>query len=274
MLSIQTNLLALYVQRQLATTTLDVQRSTERLASGLRIRTAADDPTGLVVAERLRVQLAALSGAKSNVDNAEALVQTADGYLNELDELVVGLREVLTRAGNDTLTPGDRALLNEEYRQLALEAQRIVNTSKYKENFLFNTATGLAIQIGAGAAEVLQLQRRDLRNSVGLVVSSDLTTSVGRSASETAITNFVNQVDDHRARLGASANRLASIARSTQVAIDNLALEASRIRDVDVAAETALLARNQILQQAQVALLAQANLQGELVLHLFGFAGG
>jgi flagellin len=260
-----------FIQRQLALTNEHLRRSFERLSSGLRIVHAADDPAGLAFSERLRGQIASLSAVGQNLSTGLGLVQSADAQLNEVNSLVLSLRELATRAANETLSASDRTLLQAEFQGLATEARRIIDNAQFNGLGLFNTNVALTLQVGPNATDTLAIQRSDLRASAAALTTVNLTTLAGASAALTGLNTFQGNLAGLLGTIGTTEGRLTSLARSTSAQALSLTATESRIRDVDVAVEAASLARNQVLQAASVALLAQANVHGEQALALFDF---
>jgi flagellin len=260
-----------FIRRQLGLTNQHLARSFERLSSGLRIVHAGDDPAGLAFSERLRGQIASLASVGRNLETGLGLVQSADAQLNEVNGLVIQLRELATRAANETLSSTDRGLLQTEFQGLAAEARRIIDNAQFNGIGLFNTNVALTLQVGPNATDTLAIQRSDLRATAAALTSANLTTLAGASAALAGLTTFQGNLSGLLGIVGTTEVRLTSLARSTSAQALSLTATESRIRDVDVAEEAAVLARNQVLQAAGVALLAQANVQGELALALFDF---
>ncbi len=270
-LRVNTNLYSISAQRNLSATTNRLEGNFRRLATGLRISSAADDPAGLGISERMRAQLKSYAQAARNGQDGVSLVQTAEGALNEATASLARMRELAISAANGTLNSQDRNTLDSEFQALITEIDRIANTTTFNGVSLLNTATGtIDIQIGTEQGETIILNLSDTtEDGLGLTVSSfDLTTISNATAALATIDDAINSISLVRGDLGAAQNRLDSAIRSVQHAQENLAAAESRIRDVDVAAETADLTRNSILQQAAVSVLAQANVQPQIALTL------
>jgi len=270
-LRVNTNIISLSAQRHLAKVTGRLEGNFQRLASGLRITTAADDPAGLGISERMRAQLKSLGQASRNGQDGISLVQTAEGALNEVNNNLSRMRELATEAANGTLNTGDRVTLDAEFQALIEEIDRIADTTKFNGIQLLNDSTGtLDIQIGTESGETITIALVDTTDG-GLGLSSagfDLTTISNASGSLATIDVAITSITSTRGDLGAAQNRLQSAIRSLSNAEQNLAAAESRIRDVDIAKETADLTRNTILQQAAVSVLSQANLQPQIALSL------
>ncbi|MSR63614.1 MAG: flagellin FliC [Planctomycetes bacterium] len=265
---------SLFVRRQLDLAGGEIQKSLERLSSGLRIVHASDDPAGLGMSERLRGLIASYSGVHRNIDQGLGLVRTADGMLGEVSNLLTRLREIATRAANDTLTAVDRSALQTEFQGLAGEVRRIIDTGEFDGNGLFNTNTALNLQVGPTPTSVLAIPRLDLRATAAALTTVNLTTPAGVTAAVNGLNTFQSTVTGLIGVVGTTSQRLESLMRTADVTRDNLSQAESRIRDVDVAEEAARLTRNQVMQAAAAALLAQANIQPEVPLSLLDFRGG
>jgi flagellin len=270
-LRVNTNIISLAAQRHLSLVTGRLEGNYQRLASGLRIATASDDPAGLGISERMRAQLKSLAQAARNGQDGVSLVQTAEGALNEANANLTRMRELAIEAANGTLNTDDRSTLDAEFQALIEEIDRIASTTSFNGVDLLNTAAGtVTIQIGTESGESITINLVDT-TTTGLGLSGatfDLTTITNASSALDTIDAAITSITNARGDLGASQNRLQSAIRSLQNAEENLSAAESRIRDVDVARETADLTRNTILQQAAVSVLAQANLQPQIALNL------
>ncbi len=270
-LRVNSNISSVAAQRHLAVVTDRLSGNYQRLASGMRIASAADDPAGLGVSERMRAQLKSLSQAARNGQDGVSLVQTAEGALNEANASLNRMRELAVAAANGTLNSGDRTTLDAEFQALLNEIDRLADTTEFNGVNLLNAAGGtIDIQIGTEQGEVISLSLADTSTTgLGLSLTTfDITTVTNASATLATIDSAIDQLTQTRGGLGAAQNRLNTAIRSLQNANQNLAAAESRIRDVDVALETADLTRNTILQQAAVSVLSQANAQPQIALSL------
>ena len=271
-LRIGTNVAAMAAQRHLANATARVNRSLERLSSGLRINRAADDPAGLAVSERLRGQMRALEVGARNAADGISLLQTADGGLESMADLLIRLNELTQQAMTGTVTNEQRGFLDSEFQALVDEIDRIAVSMEFNGRNLLDGSGGSAeVRVGSGAGIGLDLGGSYTAASLGL----DTLSLAGNPASWaeqplSAIEEALQRVSSGRASFGASQNRLESVIRMLQNQNENLAAADSRIRDVDYAAEMSELTSAQILQQMAVAMLAQAQSQPSLVLRLLG----
>jgi flagellin len=265
--------MSLNAQRELFSVTDRLSGNYRRLSSGLRISTGADDAAGLGISERMRAQIRSYEQAGRNAQDGVSLVQTAEGALNEVNGNLVRMRELSIQAANGTLNTGDRLALDNEFQQLIEEIDRIADTTDFNGLDLLNDTTGtvqIQIQVGTESGETVTISLVDMTDAgLGLTAANfDLTTVTNASNALDLIDTAIDSVTNARSDLGASQNRMQSSLRSTQVAAENLSASESRIRDVDVAHETADLTRNSILQQAAAAVLAQANAQPQIALSL------
>jgi flagellin len=270
-LRVNTNISSMNAQRNLAAVTLRLQGNFTRLSSGLRIATASDDAAGLGISERMRSQIRSFGAASRNAQDGISLVQTAEGALSEVSNILGRMRELSIQAANGTLTTVDRGTLDTEFQELISEVARIAATTTFNGvNLLDGTTTSTNIQTGINAGEVIVVQLQNSQtgttglNIAGLAISSSALASSGLTVLDAAI----DKVTSNRGTLGSANNRLLSAVSSIANARENLAAAESRIRDVDVAAETADLTRNTIMQQAAVSILSQANVQPQLALSL------
>lgn len=275
-LRIGTNVAALNAQKNLYMTNINANRSMARLASGFRINQAADDAAGLAISENLKGQIRGMRQANRNANDGISLVQVAEGSLNEVSNMLIRLRELGVQASSDTIGDTERKFLDVEYQQLKSEIQRITESTKYNGYDLLNGTGGMIdIQVGvnndpfqdrisfnAGAAN-------SSLEALGLTAES-VATKEGAQLSLAVIDSASTQVNAIRANFGALQNRLVSTSNNLLVADENLSAANSRIRDTDVAAETSEMTRNNILLQAGVSVLGQANQSQQLALKLLG----
>jgi len=270
-LRVNTNVLSLTAQKNLASVGSRLSGNFSRLSSGLRIATAGDDAAGLGISERMRSQIRSLSQAGRNAQDGVSLVQTAEGALGEVNTNLTRMRELAVQAANGTLNTGDRAALDNEFTELVSEIDRIADQTDFNGiQLLDGTESSVTLQVGTESGETISITLGDMTDT-GLSLTGgtfDLTSVTNASNALATIDTAIDSVSSFRGTLGASQNRLQSATRSIATAGENLSAAESRIRDVDVAAETADLTRNSIMQQAAVSVLAQANVQPQLALSL------
>jgi len=271
-LRVNTNLFSLNAQRNLSNVSSRLAGNFSRLSSGLRIASAADDAAGLGISERMRAQIRSLDQAGRNAQDGISLVQTAEGALSETTTNLARMRELAVQASNGTLNTGDRAALDEEFTALTNEIARVADQTTFNGINLLNASSTLDIQVGTESGENISISVDDMTESgLGLSGASfDLTTTSNASAVLSTIDTAIDSVTTFRGDLGAIQNRLSSAIRSISNVRENLSGAESRIRDVDVARETADLTRNSIMQQAALSVLSQANVQPQLALNLLG----
>jgi len=270
-LRVNTNLFSLNAQRNLSDVSSRLGGNFARLSSGLRIATAADDAAGLGISERMRAQIRSLQQAGRNAGDGISLAQTAEGALGEVNANLVRLRELAVQASNGTLNSGDRSVINDEFSSLISEIDRVAQQTTFNGvNLLDGSTTSLSIQVGTESGETIDVALEDVTTAtLGLSSAAVDSVSSAQSALD-AIDTAIDSVNTLRGGLGASQNRIQSTVRSIASVAENLSAAESRIRDVDVANETADLTRNSILQQAALSVLAQANVQPQLALSLLG----
>lgn len=276
-ISIQTNVGALRAQNALARNQLGLQTSLARLSSGFRINSAADDAAGLGISENLRADIRSLSQAVRNANDGMSVVSTAEGAMNEVSNILVRMRELAVQGASDSVGSTERGYLNQEFGQLKSEVDRIVATTEYNGQKLVDgtiSATGLDFQVGSAnnANSRLTVTIGDVGvTSLGLgATSSGVDTKAKAQAMMSTIDTAITSLSTQRAKLGAYSNRLQATINNLNVSVENLTAANSRIRDVDVASETASFARSQVLMQAGVSMLAQANSAPMTALRLLG----
>jgi flagellin len=270
-LRVNTNIMSMSAQRNLASTSMRLGDNFRRLSSGLRIDVAADDPAGLGISERMRSQIRSLGQASRNAQDGVSLVQTAEGSISEVLGNLNRMRELAVQSANGTYSDADRLVINAEFEQLISEIDRISDITAFNGIALLDgSQPTVPIQAGAEAAEVIDVPLVDVTAAtLGLDVADfDVTTLANASAVLDNIDAAIDTVNAMRGNLGAVQNRLESSMRSILNVRENLAAAESRIRDVDVAEETADLTRNSIMQQAATSVLVQANAQPQIALSL------
>jgi flagellin len=273
-LRINTNIASRTAQRALASINERLAGNFRRLATGLRINTAADDAAGLAISERLRAQVRSLDQARRNAQDGISLVQTGEGALDEVGNILLRLRELAVQSANGTISSADRQTLDEEFQVLVDEIDRIGRSTAFNGiNLLDGSSSTVTFQVGAGTDPTVNTLSAGLSPVLATGLGLDVLGLSNVGAATTAmdaIDTAIDSVARTRGRFGAMQNRLQFTINNLTVQAENLAAAESRIRDVDIARETADLARNQILQQAAVAILAQANSQPQLALQLIG----
>ena len=265
-LTINTNVASLTAQRNLTGTQSALNTSLQRLSSGLRVNSAKDDAAGMFSIERMTADIRGLNQAVRNAQDGISLAQTGEGSMSQIQSALQRIREIAVQSSNATVE--DRTGLQSEVDQLTQEISRIVATTEFNGSKLLDgTTTSLTFQIGADgdASNQISVSGIDLTSlntySAGLTGTNVVNVSTAAAASA-AIANIDSDIDDvssERATFGAVQNRFEAVISNLTTYSENLSAARSRLQDADFAAETAMLTRAQILQQAGVAMLAQAN---------------
>ncbi len=270
-LRVNTNVASLNAQRNLINTTVGLNRSLERLSSGLRIARASDDAAGLAISEAFRAEIRSLQQAQRNAGDGVSLLQIAEGALNETSGNLVRLRELAIQSANGTLGTAERTVLNQEFQDLVAEIGRIAEVTEFNGTQVLNSAaTTVTFQVGVNATanDTISVSGVDA-TATGLAINALAVDTVANATAALAtLDTAISTVTSLRGSFGTAQNRLESTIRSLAVSVENTSAAESRIRDVDVASETAILTRNQVLQQAGIAVLAQANVSSQSALSL------
>jgi flagellin len=270
MVKINTNFAALTANRNLGIVNDSLSLATQKLSSGLRINFAKDDAAGLTVSEKLRSQIRAIDQASRNSQDGVSLVQTAEGALDSIHTALQRMRELMVQAANGTIDQVGRNGIATEINQLIDNIDRIATTTRYDAFVIFDgsLASGLNLQVGANAGERLAIQFGDMTTQALGVDVVDVTDTDVANQSIALLDAAIDQVSEQRSRMGGAQNALEAIVATLGVGSENLHASESRIRDLDVAAETVNFTRLQILSQSGTAVLAQANVFPQSVLQL------
>lgn len=268
---INNNIMALNAHRQLAINQSNSAKSMEKLSSGYRINRAGDDAAGLAISEKMRAQIRGLKQASRNAQDGISLIQTAEGALNESHAILQRMRELAVQSANDTNVDDDRAALQKEVKALIEELDRIgKNTEFNTQKLLDGTFTAKLIHIGANIGQTLTIGINNM-TADGLGVSGvEISSQTDADTAIATIDDAIKKLSEERSQLGAWQNRLEHTIANLNNARENLQAAESRIRDVDMAEEIMAFTKNNILQQAATAMLAQANLAPQSVLQLLG----
>ncbi len=264
-LRINTNISSIAAQRALGQTKHNLDSNFRKLSSGERITRAADDAAGLAISEKLKGHIRGLRQARRNAEDGISLVQTAEGGLNEVSNIVIRLRELAVQAASDTVGDVERGFSDIEFQNLLEEIQRISDGSEFNGRKLLNGSGGMVeIQVGIHNDPTLDRIKYDSSDTDATLESLGITGETiankqGAQATLAKLDDALTRINATRANLGALQNRLQSASNTLMITDENFSAANSRIRDVDVAAETADLAKNNILAQAGVSVLAQAN---------------
>jgi len=272
-LSIQSNQPSLVAQKYLTRNVRQLNQSLERLSSGLRINSAADDATGLAISERLRADIRSYAVAERNTGVGISMATTAEAGAGEIGGVLIRMRELAVEAANGSLTATDRSLLDTEFQQLKEEVDRLADATEFDDTeLLVGAATTISFQVGIGTSSSDQI-------AVGFggvgtttlgISASDLdgSTATGAQSAITSLDSAINVLSSKRASLGSAINRLGFALSADEQIRTELTAAASIIRDVNIASETSSLARYQVLVEAGIAVLAQANQVPSLALSL------
>lgn len=262
-LRINTNVDALSSYNKLNANSAAVSKSMQRLSSGFRINSAADDTAGLSISERMRGQIRGLSQSVSNINDGQSLVQTAEGALSSVHGMLQRVRELAVQYQNGSLSTSDKTSIQSEVSQLSSEIERIGTTTKFNGVSLLSASGTVTFQVGANDGEQISVATISLGSAVGTAYAS-----LGATTDLAEIDAAIDAVSAQRGQLGATSNRLQYAADATNSYHENLVAAESRIRDADMASESVSLSKNQVLVQAGTAMLAQANQSGQSVLSL------
>jgi flagellin len=277
-LVINTNIASINAQRNLGRTEDELNSSLAKLSSGLRITAAKDDAAGLAISEKLRAQIRGMSQAERNANDGISLVQTAEGALDQVSNILIRMRELTVQAATGTLGDEERIYLDSEYEKLTDEIDRIASVTEFNGQRLLNgaTSTGISFQVGL-SADIMDRISVSIMNTFASALGSGtfingqtLSTVTGARNAMGVIDAAIQDVSGTRGDLGAAQNRLSTTVKNLATQRENLSAANSRIRDVDVAAETVNMTRSQILMQAGVSVLAQANQLPQMALSLIG----
>ena len=274
-LYINTNTASEQAQKNLGANQSKLATSFARLSSGLRINSAKDDAAGLAISESLKSQIRSFNVAERNASDGISMAQTAEGALGEVHDILGRMRELAVQASNGSLTSTDRGFLQTEFGSLQSEITRIQGSAKFNGRQLVgSTASSVTLQVGlnntASDQISVTLGGLSLSSISGSTASLSGTGASGALTALSTIDAAISNVSTSRASFGAAMNRLEVSQSSIQTMRLNLSAANSRIRDVDVATETASLSRNQVLTQAGVSVLAQANQLPQLAFGLLG----
>jgi len=268
---VQHNLTAMNSNRMLGLTQSTLAKSTEKLSSGYRVNRAADDAAGLAISEKMRRQVRGLTQASANAQDGISCVQTAEGALNEVHDMLQRMNELAVKAANDTNTTEDQRYINQEVQALVSEIDRVASTTTFNnQSLLDGTFTGKGLQVGAEANQTITLSISSMKAS-GLGLSG-ITVS-GTGDAQTAITTIksaISLLNEQRSALGAVQNRLEHTIKNLDNVAENTQAAESAIRDTDMATEMVKFSNQNILQQAGQSMLAQANQSNQGVLSLLG----
>jgi flagellin len=265
---VNTNFASLNAQRNLSNSTNELQTSFERLSSGMRVNSAADDAAGLQIGSRLESQVNGLNQGARNANDGISLAQTAEGALDEVGNMMQRMRVLAIQSANGSNTDADRDALQKEFVALSDETARVASDTTFGGVQLLDGSYSASFQVGADASQTISFSVSTSMDFTTLAGANSISTAAGAQTAIDNITSGLADLNDGRADLGAVTNRFESTIRNLQNISQNVAASKSRIMDADFAAESAALARNQVLQQASSSMLSQANQAPQLALSL------
>lgn len=273
-LRINTNIQSLIAQRNLSTNGDRQKTSLDRLSSGMRINKAGDDAAGLAISEKLRAEIRSMKQAQRNANDGVSLIQVAEGSMNEISNILVRLRELSIQSASDTIGDVERGFLNKEVTQLKEEIERITNSTEYDGTKLLDgSSPALEFQVGTKNNPLndrFVFDTQSLTTTMSALgidgVSAD--TKAGAQANLAMLDSAIQRLNGNRSTLGALQNRIQSTINNLGIYRENLEAANSRIRDTDMAEESSELVKANILNQANISVLAQANQSPQMVLKL------
>jgi flagellin len=270
-IDIQTNYAALAAQKNLSANQKLLAGSFQRLSSGYRVNSAADDAAGLAISESMKSQIRSYTVAQRNAGDAQSMAQTAEGALSDVHDIMGRMRELAVQSSNGDLGSTDRGYINTEFKALQSEVTRIQGSAKFNGKQLINsTAATTTFQVGLNntASDQIKVTFGGVQLTTITGTSTDLGTATGALNALATIDTAIQNVSTARSNFGTAMNRMDFATSNIQTMQLNITAANSRILDVDVAAETANLSKNQVLTQAGTAVLAQANQIPQLALSL------
>jgi len=272
-LTIQTNYAAMAAQKNLASNQKQLAGSFQKLSSGFRVNSAADDAAGLAVSESMKSQIRSFTVAERNAGDAVSMSQTAEGALGDVHDILGRMRELAVQSSNGSLTNTDRGYLNTEFGALQSEITRIQGSTKFNGVSLLNaTAATVKFQVGLNntGSDQIDVTFGGVNLSGVGTGSATVANATGALTALSSIDTAIGSVSSYRSKFGSAMNRLDVATSNIQTMRLNISAANSRIRDVDVASETSNLSRNQVLSQAGVSILAQTNQLPQMAFGLLG----
>ena len=268
---VQHNLTAMNSNRMLGVTTATQAKSTEKLSSGYKINRAADDAAGLAISEKMRRQVRGLTQAVANAQDGISMVQTAEGALNEVHDMLQRMNELAIKASNGTMTSVDQKYVDKEVQALKSEINRVANTTTFNEQSLLKQGTTFELQVGAETVDGNQIKVKiGKMDASSLGVKGDTQSVTNAKTLVGQIKTAIDNLNNQRADLGAQQNRLEHTINNLNNVVENTTAAESQIRDTDMASEMVKYSNNNILAQAGQSMLAQANQSNQGVLSLLG----
>lgn len=268
MLAIKNNIMAANAARYLGQSYDALAKSVERLSSGLRINTAKDDAAGLAVRELMRADIAVIQQGVRNAQDGVSLLQVTEGAMQTIDNLLVRMKQLTEQAATGTYGPDQREIMNNELSELGSEIERIAGSAAFNGISMLNSATGSVAIVFGDSSDTITIDKWDMTQGGLEIDGLSIGTAASAQAALSTLDAAISSATTARAAFGAKMNRLESTVEVLNVQSENLISSESRISDVDVATEMAVMTRNQVLAQAGVAMLAQANATPQMALTL------
>jgi flagellin len=269
MLTIKNNIMSANAARHLGQSYDSLAKSVERLSSGLRINGAKDDAAGLAVRELMRADIAVLEQGSRNALDGISMLQTFEGAMGTIDEALVRMKQLAEQAATGSYSSAQRAIMDNEFEEMAAEINRIAGGTAFNGNYLLNSATAtIAIQFGAATTDKIEVTGSDMTSSALSISTASVSSIASAQAALATLSTAITTKDTARAKFGYKMNRLESTISVINNQAENLIAAESRVSDVDVATEMAAMTRTQVLSQAGVAMLAQANTMPQMALSL------
>ena len=271
---------SIFVQNMLSSNTKNVNKSLSMLASGYRINKASDDAAGLQISESLRSQIRGSEQADNNVQDAMNMLNTVDGSFSTITDNLQRIRELAVQGANDTLGADQRSAIKTEMTQLVNDIDRIANSTSFNGKNVLSSISSFKVQVGAESASSTNVLDLATNSAVGrlnassLGIKSGTTPTIGASTNASALQSIskidvaLQRLNNRRSAVGAVTNRLQNASSNLKIQVENFSASEARVRNVDVAKESANMIKNQILQQASVSLLGQSNSQASMALKL------
>ena len=266
---VQHNMTAMNSNRMLGLTQASQAKSTEKLSSGYKVNRAADDASGLAMSEKMRRQVRGLTQASANAQDGISMVQTAEGALNEVHDMLQRINELAVKGENGTLTASDRSYINSEVKQLMSEIDRVASTTTFNEKNLLTGSGSTSLQVGAESGQRINLTISKMSCS-GINLSGSVSSATTAGALNASVKAAIAKVNQQRSDLGSVQNRLEHTINNLDNVVENTTAAESQIRDTDMATEMVRFSNNNILAQAGQSMLAQANQSNQGVLSLLG----
>jgi flagellin len=268
---VQHNLTAMNSNRMLGLTQSTLSKSTEKLSSGYKVNRAADDAAGLAISEKMRRQVRGLTQASANAQDGISCVQTAEGALNEVHDMLQRMNELATKAANDTNTTEDQNYINMEVQALVSEIDRVASTTTFnQQNLLDGSFTNKNLQVGAEKGQYIAISISSMKSSGLGLTGITCASQSGAASAISTIKSAISTLNSQRSKLGAVQNRLEHTIKNLDNIVENTQAAESQIRDTDMATEMVKYSNANILQQAGQSMLAQSNQSNQGVLSLLG----